>query len=45
MGAIVVEESGTANLASGVPAAKATTIEEEVKIEEIVRPEEETVAS
>jgi hypothetical protein len=45
MGAVVVKESGTWNLASGVPAAKAATVEEEVKIEEIVHPEEETVAS
>jgi hypothetical protein len=40
----VVEESGTGNLASRDPAADAATVEEEAEIEEIVRPEEETVA-
>jgi hypothetical protein len=44
MGVLVVEKSSTRNPAMEAPVVKATTIEEEVEIEEIVCPEEEKVA-
>jgi hypothetical protein len=44
MGVVVVDRSGTENLATEAPAVEAATVEVEAEIEEIVRPEEENVA-
>jgi hypothetical protein len=43
MAVVVVKESGTKNLAKEAPAGEAAPAEEEVEIEEIIRPEEEKV--
>jgi hypothetical protein len=44
MGIVVVEKSGTGNLAIEAPAVKATIVEEEAEIEEIICKEEENMA-
>jgi hypothetical protein len=44
MGIVVVEESSTGNSALEGPAVETAAVEEEVEIEEIVHPKEETVA-
>jgi hypothetical protein len=44
MGVVVVDRSGTGSPATEAPAVKATAVEEEAEIEEIVRLEEENVA-
>jgi hypothetical protein len=43
MGVVVVEKSDTRNPTTEAPVVKATAVEEEAEIEEIVRPEEENV--
>jgi hypothetical protein len=44
MGVVVIEKSGTRNPAKEAPVVEAAAIEEEAKIEKIVRPGEENVA-
>jgi hypothetical protein len=44
MDIVVVDKSGTRNLATEAPAVKAAAVEEEAKIKEIVCLEEENVA-
>jgi hypothetical protein len=44
MGVVVVDKSGTGNPTIEALAVEATAVEEEVEIEEIIRPEEENMA-